>query len=452
VALNAAAVFEIRAGGNDSNGGAFKTGASGTDYSQQDSPQVTIDGSTITAAVHTTTTQLTLTGYSVAAADVGNHVNVTGGTATAGLYEITAADTVNNRWTLDRSAGTAAQTATGRMGGALATPGRASQFATVAGQSIYLKYSATAYDCSASSNVAGGRVSLAASVSLIGYDTTRTRYNTDANRPIMRASANSMSITDMGGTNTLLRNIKFARAAAQTGVTGFTAGTTGALLERCQADTLATGFTTNTFSRFYECEAVACATGFSFGGSWTQMNGCVGRNCTSNAFNLGGSAFLSRCEAVGGPQGFVVNSNFCHFEYCVAYGQTGGTPRGWIANGFEFQAANCVATGGAGYGYDMGATPHVHALLINCAGYNNTLGNLAAGVQSTGFIALTADPFTSAAGLDFSLNGTAGGGAALKAAGYPSSFPGLVGTSYPDVGAYQHGDPAGAAVARVIGG
>ena len=72
MALSATVVWEVRGvTGADTNGGGFNSAAAGTDYSQQAAPQVVIDGATITATVHTTTTQLNIVGYTVAAADVG---------------------------------------------------------------------------------------------------------------------------------------------------------------------------------------------------------------------------------------------------------------------------------------------------------------------------------------------------------------------------------------------
>ena len=41
MALAAASVVEVRTAGNDTNGGGFVTGASGTDFSQQDAAQCT---------------------------------------------------------------------------------------------------------------------------------------------------------------------------------------------------------------------------------------------------------------------------------------------------------------------------------------------------------------------------------------------------------------------------
>lgn len=52
-------------------------------------------------------------------------------------------------------------------------------------------------------------------------------------------------------------------------------------------------------------------------------------------------------------------------------------------------------------------------------------------------VQLTVDPFVSAVGNNFALNPTAGGGAAVKAAGTPGAIPGVTGTGFPDGGVFQ---------------
>src|SRR3972149_408153 len=118
MALSATVVFEVRVGGSDSNGGGFNSAAGGTDRSLQTAPHVVIDGATITCTVNAVTTKLDIAGYTTTDADVGNLVNITGGTMTLSPppYQITA-QTGGNQWTVDRAAGTAGQTGTGNMGG-----------------------------------------------------------------------------------------------------------------------------------------------------------------------------------------------------------------------------------------------------------------------------------------------------------------------------------------------
>ena len=78
---------------------------------------------------------------------------------------------------------------------------------------------------------------------------------------------------------------------------------------------------------------------------------------------------------------------------------------------------------------------------VNCATYNNTSGAFSnAANRAVGSVILTADPFVNAAGGDFALNTTAGGGAACRNVGFPGVFPGGLTTGYADIGAAQHKD------------
>jgi hypothetical protein len=121
MAVNATAIWRVRPSGNNANGGGYDPGISspGTDYSQQNSPQVTFNGSTVTAVTAGASATITITGYTVAATDVANALNITGGTNfTAGWYFIQSVNTGSNTWTLDRNVATGVGAAmTGRMGG-----------------------------------------------------------------------------------------------------------------------------------------------------------------------------------------------------------------------------------------------------------------------------------------------------------------------------------------------
>ena len=83
----------------------------------------------------------------------------------------------------------------------------------------------------------------------------------------------------------------------------------------------------------------------------------------------------------------------------------------------------------AGYGINYWdsespeGTDFYGVLLSNALGGNDTAdwNGIAAGGTN---VTLTGDPFTDAAGGDFSLNSTAGAGAACKGIGYPTVMPG----------------------------
>lgn len=439
-------VWEVRSDGDDANGGAFKTGASGTDYSQQASPHVTIDGATITAVVHTTTTQLNITGYTVAAGDVGNVVNINGGTATAGRYEITAVDTVNNRWTLDRSAGTSTQTATGRMGGCvkflsaiLLTGGTGVVFRNT----VWCK--AGVVTLTTSTPGPGGPVNwTAGGVAVKTYTTTRGdgvgyyELNAGAITNITlltlntysgwfeRIIANGNSGTGVNGFNGsggqradhLIECIaKNCNASSTT--YGFSSFSTGLGLYKCSAQNCGRGFYLCSHA-CYCCEAVNNVDGFT---SCLGMIRCLSRGNTTDGFVAADGALCIECTADGnGRYGFNLQNASSIARKCLATNHTGVGDSGFNADG--------------GYGR-----------AVDCYSYNNTsaISNETSPSLSN-VTTLTEDPYVDRSNGDFRLNDTTGGGAVLRAAGI-----GVYGqTNNFDAGAVQHSDPTGGGGTTVI--
>ena len=436
MALSAATVLEVRTGGSDSNGGGFVTGASGTDRSQQTAAHATL---TAASTVHTTTTQINVAGgdYTVTAADVGNLLQITGGTATAGFYEITAADVPNNRWTVDRSAGTAGQTVVGAMGGALASPGKASGAITVAGMIAWVDdgtYSIT----STTSNVSNGRVTLGvANTRMIGYEVTRG--DDTGTRPLFSAGVNTMTMVTLTN-DSAFGNIN-GTAASATGIAFVTSSSQG-LVYKCKMTgaNATAAFTGGTSSTFILCEATG-GTVAGFSGTGGHFVGCVASAIAARGFNLG------------------TGDSTCH--RCISINNTGGTGKG-----FDFGSAtatglfvNCTAFGNSEPGFDSSAGPAASCNWISCLSYDNTgngfnsngrAWNCAAGSNATDFhanviqintVTLTASPFTNSGSGDFSLNNTAGGGAACRNVGLLGAFPSLISTTgFLDIGAVQHED------------
>jgi len=132
---------------------------------------------------------------------------------------------------------------------------------------------------------------------------------------------------------------------------------------------------------------------------------------------------------------------------CVAYGN--GRDGFRLGDGPAF-FENCIAESNTGIGFDNVNNSAVE--LMHCAAFSNTGGNTALGtgfaVTSTAFVTGTGSFFTNAAGQDFSLNATAGAGAAARAVGYPGVLP-VGGTGYHDIGALQHEDAGGGDVFMV---
>src|SRR5580700_4628284 len=121
-ALPSSLQFDVQTSGSDTNNsGAFNpSGTScGTDYSQQNSPQISY-----TDLVVTTTTTYTSVLNAVTSAVTCNTINVVSGTGcTVGLFYISSeTGGTPNFATVDRSLGTAASVCTAYLGGANATP------------------------------------------------------------------------------------------------------------------------------------------------------------------------------------------------------------------------------------------------------------------------------------------------------------------------------------------
>lgn len=121
------------------------------------------------------------------------------------------------------------------------------------------------------------------------------------------------------------------------------------------------------------------------------------------------------------------------------------------AGALTLDLQNNVIYGNGGYGINSADTSLLVGLrarsLRNNAFGSNTSGarnNVPAGI---GEVTLTADPFVSRAGRDFSPNTDAGGGALLRAGGFPATYPAGTTDSFPDIGV-QHQDSGGSTTAR----
>src|SRR4051794_28898639 len=114
MSLSAATVWEVRpgaTGASANNGGGFVAGATGTDYSQQNSPQYNAADLSGTNA-NTATPAVTSASHSFVGADVGNLIHITAGTNwTAGFYQIVSV--AAGAATLDRACASVASPTSG---------------------------------------------------------------------------------------------------------------------------------------------------------------------------------------------------------------------------------------------------------------------------------------------------------------------------------------------------
>lgn len=330
----------------------------------------------------------------------------------------------------------------GKLGGALASPGQAGALMVANGNLMWVK-AGTYLITSASLNVAGGCPSLPAGATTIatlmgGYQVMRNDMGT---RPLLQASgiATFVLITTAATSRIFNISIDGASLTSSRGIAmnqtviafrvkavnftniAFSGGVTGLLvLCECSGCSTQAAITANaifTVSYNHSVPAFQLSTTGSF------AIHCIAANVTHIGFSCGGPA-----------SGTVIN--------CTAYACTGGFR---VSGGGAEQNTfvNCLAVNTTGYGF-YGASLVGNTTLLNCAGYNNSLGNADNATiplfQQIGLIALTADPFVNAAGNDFSLNATSGGGLLCREAGIPTasgmySLPGISTPTYPSIGA-----------------
>jgi len=146
MATNAAAIWRVRPGGANTNGGGYDSTISGagTDYSQQDASQLSLTDGALTAG-GTTFTSAT-GGFTTAM--IGNALHINSGTnVVVGWYWITARASTNSI-TIDRDCSTGGNSSAvnfkvgGAMGGSTANPfeiARSSNNGAVAGNTVYIK-------------------------------------------------------------------------------------------------------------------------------------------------------------------------------------------------------------------------------------------------------------------------------------------------------------------------
>lgn len=410
---------------------------------------------------HTTNTDVAPDGYTPSQADVGGFIQITttgGGAAfTIGFYPIT--QIVGGKWRLLTSpAAVDSLGATWAFGGAHSDPALiAAQM--VAGNDLWLKGSFTV--TSASSNVAGGCVSLPAgsaaanATKMIGYGTIRG----DGTQATLTASGiNTFTLVTLAAKT-------YAEAIAVNGGSftssrGFNVVSNSGVY-RCKASSCTnSGFAGATTSFGVLCEATGCATAPAYGGGGWDF--CTAHDNTISGFNSTNSG----CTLVGciscnnsgaGSDGFGISANVTLVN-CAAYNNGRDGFRCTASGTNEFTFVNCLSVGhiaATAYGFNASAADD-GVRLINCAAQGNTTGDWNTAVITpsnvVGFLSLTVSPFVAPGSNNFALNLTNGGGALLRAAGIPApggitSLPGLSTPSYQEVGAAslpaQGGGPFG---------
>lgn len=272
-ALDAAITWEIHTTGQSSsasinNGGGFKTGASGTDYSQ--GANLPANGAPILsltdlACLDTSTTLTSATG-GFTSAMVGNVIHIVSGTNfVVGWYEITVY-TDTNTITIDRTAassGLDASAGTGNVGGALALNSALDDDffeALTAGNIVYISGGGAG-----NTHVLGEIVAVvkdgtaAAPIIWEGYSSSRGDNPLGTDRPLIAAGSN----TFYGGSYYKVRNLRITSTKSGTAFRTLYYS----IIENCKV-TNSTVFSNKeamklySFGKIINCEAI-CTNGYA---------------------------------------------------------------------------------------------------------------------------------------------------------------------------------------------
>ncbi len=441
------------------------SGKGGIDYSQGSNGGAVAAITYADLLIGSTTTQFTSILNPVAKNLIGNIINNTAGTnVTVQMVEVVS--TSGTTATCDKSLGTAAATGTASyMGGPFASPGQAAKQKILcpAGSDVFIK-SGTYTLTNTTVNTAVGPVSdTVGGVSASnpsrweGYGTYRADKGT---KPVISAGLQAtFTIMAASGTAVEFDNITVdGNGGAAT--RGFDVNASRSMVMRCMGQNCkSSAFDSSTGTgeiQFWYCKATTNTNGA--GGAFALSAGsglfafCESYANTTNTHGFAVTGVLSVficCTAsanTGTADGFLCSGRNATLFGCVAYNNG---RHGFNLNGSGTHLCiNCIAEGqvaGTAYGFTAQAVGIANQL-INCAGYNNTTANVNTTnipTPTTGFVAGSSTFFTNAGSSDFSLNNTAGGGAAARAAGL-ATMPNSTQTGYPDIGAVQHQD-AGAA-------
>jgi hypothetical protein len=456
VGLSATMVWEIRSAGSDNSGGGFKAGASGTDYSQQNAAQFSGTNLAVDAVTNTVVSSAT---HNFVAADVGNVIQVTAGAGwTVGFYEILSV--AANKATLDRSPAAAGTTGgTWAEGGALATVNKCNG-AKVTGNKAWIKAgtytSTTRQDWTTTDSTWNG----ADPTLLLGYNAVRGDNPKGSGRPVLSCSTAGVDVFGLSGAGVQAAHLVVdGNDAARDGVTDPGTGTTGrggtlwyVTVKRC------TRYGVLSIPTLSKCRVTDMAAGSTAAFRVNQASFCVADNNPCPGFSqAGNNENMTAMGCVSAWNTGASSDGFAADNYLSSSQHDGGVAYNNGRHGFNFadgtynaitQLTNSVAYGNGGYGVKGQSRPALLNVDANAYG-SNTSGNITGYAAGPADVALTADPYTGADATSvlnadsvddvfalFRPNATAGGGASLRGAGYPS---------YEDVGAAQHQDAGGGA-------
>ena len=419
---------------------ASPTGATWSiDYSQQAGAEFTYTDITSTGVGLTATSAA----HPFGKQQVGNCLVCTGGTNfLTGRYVLASVSGVTGTFigptNLHNAAGTNNNGA-GGMGGALMTLGTPNGI-MVSGNCCYV--AAGTYVITVGITLTGGAASL--NKRWYGYTTVRG----DNGKATVQASGSSLTMITVSAANTSFQNF-ILDGNAQTGSICLSLSGIPIYANNIKC------------MNFRGASGVIVASGSIASNIWATG----ASSAVTQAFSVtSASSVLLYCIANGNACRGYTASAVCTFVGCIAANNSGVSTDGFVsATTAGFKMINCIAYGNARDGIRVSSGIFDGSMLINNISYLNsgtdvnetgtaiTDGQLYFDYNAYGTktgvpsgvhdVTLTADPFINAPSLNFALNTVAGGGATLRAAGFPGVFVDGGSTGYQDIGIIQHHDP-----------
>lgn len=463
MAITADSVWEIRPGGNENNGSVFSTslaGATGIDYTQQDTAQATFTNGTGNG-----TTTLASADNPFTPQMVGNGVGIIEGATYRGVWQITAYIGAGSV-TVDRNL-PAGGAMTGRVGGAnrLASNGIIFIGNMVAGNKIWVRGpGADAGDYLIASNSITLSTAGSASnpITVEGYTTTRG----DGGRPTIKWSASAINMLQVSAIHQIVKNLTLDGGTS--GTFAFAPGAANCYYQNIVAKNAQParvgGAGAQTFVRCRFTSSESGAPGLEVQAGNNQFYECIIDNNTGHGVEVEDVTWFHDCiindnTLDGVNYAAAVDFGF-HLKNCDIWnnGRDGVRIESTAGDGGlgNVVIQKCIL--GENAGYEINYTPadieaNTGAIewagaLLDCNAFYSTgsgaYNNLPANDND---LILTGSPFTSST--DFSLNDTAGAGAAVQAANCGAAFADGVNTgSYP-LGAL--GAPGAASVSGLMG-
>lgn len=455
--ISSSVVWELRSAGNANNGGGFKTGATGSDFSQQNAAQYALTGLTSAGAGNTILS-------AAAAADmVGNVAQAISGTnITPGFFEVLSV-VVGVSITFSTNSA-AASICTGiaasgviNIGGALLT--WAQLFGTgvmAAGQNAWVKGSFT-ITSAVIINFQAGTTSASFGSTVTGYSTTRG----DTGQATLTTATNSIDLVAFTSTY----GLTFKQITSSS-----TAGTRGdGWKAKAGSNSAAIAFDTCVMDGFSRAIVGNFSVDFMFASLFLRNTEI--KNCTSTSDGARNSGYTSMVGCIihdnagygwrhtsgGVSGGFVAentiftrngldnlfldssdvptasNSGCATIRNCALTDSTAGAGlnRSTSANGVLI-LENTIFYANSTFGWSAVAASSVLLGGTNAFGANGTAARGNNATALSGDITLAGDPFVNRAANNFALT-TSGGGTQCNATG----FPGVLiagGTGFASVG------------------